>query len=68
MALAREHGHCVVEDVASALNALVQPRSSMSLLIDWNRKGLTSAVINCINDGDVEFIRVLRQMMSTRHS
>jgi hypothetical protein len=68
MALAREHSHSVVENIAATLNTLIQPGSSMTLLVDWNRESLTSAVVYCIDYGYVEFLRMLRQMVSTRHS
>jgi hypothetical protein len=40
----------------------------MTLLVDWNRKSLATTVIHCINDRNIKLLRMLRQMVSTRHS
>ena len=37
----------------------------MTLLVDVNGKGLAAAVIYCINECNVEFVGVLREMVST---
>jgi hypothetical protein len=68
MSLPRKHSHSVMKDVTSTLHTLIQPRRSMTLLVDWDRKGLATTVIHCINDRNIELLRMLRQMMSTRHS
>jgi hypothetical protein len=66
--LPRKHSHRVMKDVASALHTLIQPSSSMSLLVNWDREGLTTTVIHRIDYGNVELLGVLRKVVSTRHS
>ena len=68
MALSREHGHSMVKYVTSALNALVQPVSAMSLLVDANGESLSSAVVYCIDEGNVEFVGMFRQVVGAGHS
>jgi hypothetical protein len=65
VALSSEHGHSVVEDIASTLNTLIQPVGTMTLFVDSNRKGLSSAVVYRINKSHIEFVGMFRQMMST---
>ncbi len=68
MALSREHGHTVVEDVASSLHALIQPARSMGIFIDGYGESLTTTVVDGIDQGDVELIRMLREMVGTGHA
>ena len=68
MALAREHGHRVMEDVASTLHALIQPARTMLILLDRYRERLPPAIVDRVNDGDVEFIGVFCQMMGAGHA
>jgi hypothetical protein len=68
MALPCEHGHRVVKDITSTLHTLVQPTSSMSFLVDWNRKGLATTVIHGVNKCDIKLVRVLSEMVSTTHA
>lgn len=63
MALTRKHGHCVMEDVTAALDALVQPAGAMSLLVDGDRVSLTATVIDGINESDVELVWVCCEMV-----
>jgi hypothetical protein len=65
MSLSRKHGHRMMEDITSTLHTLVQPRSSMTLLVNWNRKRLATTVINCIDDSNVELFGMLRQVVGT---
>lgn len=65
VALSCEHGHGVVEDVTSTLDTLVEPCGAMTLLVDVNGKGLASTVIYRIDECHVEFVGVLREMVST---
>lgn len=68
MLLSGEHGHGMVIDEASTLDPLIQPTSPMSLLVDWNGKGLTTTIVYSINESHFEFIRMLSKMVSTGHS
>ena len=60
-----EHGHGMVENVASTLHTLIQPCRPMFLLIKRNRESLTTTVIYRIDNGNVEFVGVLRQVVRT---
>jgi hypothetical protein len=64
MALSRKHCHGVMENVASTLNTLVQPVSSMALLVDSNRKRLASTVIYCVDEGNVKLVGMFRKVVS----
>ena len=55
-----KHSHGVMENIASTLYTLVQPCCSVALLVDWDRESLTSAVVYCIDNGNVEFVGMLR--------
>jgi hypothetical protein len=63
-----EHCQGVVKDVASTLNALIQPCSSMALFVDWDGKRLSPAVIYSVDKSNVEFLGMLRQVVSTGHA
>tara|TARA_R110002003_G_scaffold207_1_gene15956 strand:+ start:21863 stop:22051 length:189 start_codon:yes stop_codon:yes gene_type:complete len=58
----------MVENVASTLNALIQPCSSMALFVDWDGKRLSTAIIYSVDKSNVEFLGMLRQVVSTGHS
>lgn len=68
MALPRKHCHSVVEYVAATLHALIQPVRPMLLFVNWNGKGLATAVIHGVDNGNLELIRVLGKMMGARHA
>jgi hypothetical protein len=68
MALSREHCHRVMKDVAATLHTLVEPTGLVLLSIYWNRECLATAIVLGVNDCDIKFLGVLRQMMSTGHS
>lgn len=68
MALSRKHGHRMMEDIAPALNSLVQPARLMLLLIDGNRECLPATIIDGINERDVELVRMLREVVRAGHS
>ena len=63
IALPRKHGHCVVKDVTSALNALVQPARSMFVFIDWYGEGLAPTIVHRIDESHIEFIGVVGEMV-----
>jgi hypothetical protein len=65
MTLSRKHSHGMVEDITSTLYTLIQPRSSMALFIDWNRKSLATTVVDGINNSNIKLVRMLRQVMRT---
>ena len=65
MALPCEHGHGMMEDVASTLNTLVEPTGSMSFFVDRNREGLPSTVIDGVDEGNIKSIAVLSQVVGT---
>jgi len=65
MALPSEHSHGVVENIASTLNTLVEPAGSMALFVDWDRERLSSAVVDRIDECNVELVRVLSEVMGT---
>ena len=59
MTLPRKHCHGVVENIGPSLYALIQPVRTMLLFVNGYRKGLAPTVVDCINDGNVELVRVL---------
>lgn len=63
-----KHGHRVMENVGATLDTLIHPTGTMFLLVNRYAVGLPATVIDRVNDGHIEFIRVFSQMMSTRHS
>lgn len=63
MALTRKHSHGVVENLRPSLYALIQPARTMFLLVDGYGKSLPSAVVDGIDDRNVEFVWVLSQML-----
>lgn len=58
-ALPREHGQRVVEDVAPALHALVEPAGPVPVLVQRAREGLSAAVVHRVDQRDIVFFRVL---------
>lgn len=40
----------------------------MLLFVNWNGKGLATAVIHGVDNGNLELIRVLGEMMGARHA
>ena len=67
MPLTREHGHGMVEDIATALNALVQPTGSMLLFINRNRECLATTIIDCVDDSHIKFLWMLGKMLGAGH-
>jgi hypothetical protein len=65
VANSREHCHGVVKDIGSSLNTLIQPTGTVFVLVDGDGEGLTSAVVDSINESDIELLRTLCEMMST---
>ena len=68
MTLPGKHSHGVMEYVASALDTLIQPTCTIAILVDWDRKGLTTTIIDGINQGDLELLWMLRKMVGTGHA
>ena len=58
----------MMKDIATALNALVEPAGLVFLFINGDRECLPSTVVNCIDDSHVEFLRTLSKMVCARHS
>ena len=58
----------MVEDVAPTLHALIQPARPMLLLLDRYGECLASAIVDRINEGHVELIRVFCQVVSAGHA
>lgn len=65
MALPCEHSHGVMENIASTLDALVEPAGSMALFVDCDRERLSSAVVDSIDECNVELVRVFSEVMGT---
>lgn len=68
VALAGEHGHGVVEDVAPALHALVEPGGAMLVLVEGHGEGLPAAVVHRVDEGDFEFFGMLGEVMRRGHA
>jgi hypothetical protein len=68
MALASKHGHGVVENVRASLDTLVEPAGAVFVLVNGDAVGLTAAVVDCINDCNIEFVRVLGQVVGAGHA
>lgn len=68
IALSCEHSHRVMEDVTASLYTLIEPTCSMLFFVQGHGEGLPSAVINSINQRDIELVLVLRQMVCSRHA
>jgi hypothetical protein len=58
----------MVEDIASTLYALVQPTRSILLLVQWYCEGLTTAIVDGIDHGNVKFVLVFSKVVRTRHA
>jgi hypothetical protein len=67
-ALPCKHRQSVMEDIASTLNALIHPAGAKPILIQRNAECLSTAIIDCVDDGYVELVGVLSQMVSTGHA
>lgn len=63
-----EHGQCVVKDVRAALDALIAPGSTVAITVDGYRESLAAAVVHGVNEGNVELVRMLSQMVGSRHA
>jgi hypothetical protein len=63
-----KHGHGVMEYGASTLYALIQPACSILLLVDWDGEGLTATVVYAIDQGHVEFVWVLGEVVGAGHA
>jgi len=57
-----------MEDVAATLNTLVQPTSTSLFLVDGDRVCLTTAIVDGVNKGDIELVRVLRKVVRAAHT
>lgn len=68
MAQPRKHSHRVVEDETPTLHALIQPARPVFLLLDRDRKRLTSAIVHGINDSHVELVGVFCKVMGAGHA
>lgn len=68
MTLSRKHGQSMVEDITPTLHPLVQPLRAMPLFIQINGKRLSATVVNCVNEGNVEVVRVLREVVCAGHA
>ena len=68
MPLTREHRHGMMEDVATTLNALVQPTGSVLLFVNRDRECLSTTIVDGINDGHIELLWMLGQVLGTGHS
>ena len=66
--LTREHRHGMMEDVATTLNALVQPTGSMLFFVNRDGECLSTAIVHGIDDGHIEFVRMLGEVLSAGHS
>ena len=66
--LPSKHRQSMMEDVAAALHALVQPACPMLVLVDGDGEGLSTAVAFSIDERNVEFIGVLGKMMGAGHA
>lgn len=49
-----------MEDITPALYTLIEPLGTMSFFVDWDRKGLTTAVIYCVDERNIELLGMLR--------
>lgn len=68
MTLSGKHCEGVMEDVAAALNTLVEPVCTMFLFIDWYGVSLTAAVVYRVDERDIEFVWVLDEVVGARHA
>ena len=68
MPLAGEHRHGMMKDVATTLDALVQPTSSMLFFVNRDGECLSTTIIHGIDDGDIEFVWMLGEMLGAGHS
>ena len=64
-ALPSEHSHSMMEDITPTLDPLIHPTRTILLLIKRYRESLATTVIHRIDEGDIESVRVLRQMVRT---
>jgi len=68
MVLSCKHSHRMVVDEAPTLNALVQPMSTMSVLVYGNGKRLSTTIVDSIDESHVEFVRVFCEVVRARHA
>lgn len=58
----------MMKNVAAPLNTLIQPASPMLLLVNRNTEGLSTAIIDSINERDVKVVGVIGKVVRTRHA
>ena len=68
VALSGKHSHGMVKDTTATLYTLIQPACAMLLLVDGDRKGLSTTVIDSVDESHIELVWVLGEMMSASHS
>ena len=68
VALSGKHRHGMVEDTTATLYTLIQPACTMLLLVDGDGKGLSTTVVDSVDESHIKLVRVLGEMMSASHS
>ena len=58
-ALSRKHRYRVVENMTSALNALVEPACAMPIFVKRHGKGLPATIVNSIDQRDIKLLRMI---------
>jgi len=61
--LSRKHGQCMMEDITPALHPLIHPPCTMALFVQVNGKRLSAAVVDRVNECDIELVGVLREVV-----
>lgn len=57
--LSCEHSHCMMKDVATTLNPLIEPAGSMLVFVDGYGECLSSTIVDGFDKSDIELFGVL---------